>query len=90
MPPGSLEIDLSDLQLGVGLTMTLAAALVLLGLVLEDHDLLALAVLDDGGLNRSTLDNGSTDNQLVTLGDGQDFGEGVGLGELISELLDKR
>ena len=61
MPPGSLEVDLSDLQLGVGLTMALAAELVLLGLVLEDHDLLALAVLDDGSLNGSTLDNGSTD-----------------------------
>ena len=39
--------------------MALLLLLVLLGLVLEDSDLLALAVLDDLSLDSSTLNNGS-------------------------------
>ena len=45
-----LDGDLADLNLGIRLTMTLTLVVALLGLVLVDADLLALAVLDDGGL----------------------------------------
>ena len=68
-----LQCDLGDLHLGVGLTMTDLLLLALLGLVLQDVDLLALAVLDDLGLNGGTLDDGSTDLGVLTIQDSQDL-----------------
>ena len=47
--------------------------LALLSLVLQDVDLLALAVLDDLSLNGGTLDNGSTDLGVLTVQDSQDL-----------------
>ena len=53
--------DLGDFNLGVRLTMALLTAIVLLGLVLEDDNLLAADLADDLALNLDTLDNRSAD-----------------------------
>ena len=47
--------DLTNGNLGVGLTMALTLTVTLLGLILEDPDLLALAVLDNAGFDLSAL-----------------------------------
>ena len=54
-------MDLFDLDLGVGLSVAADGLAVLLGAVLEDSDLLALAVLQNLGLDRSALHNGSAE-----------------------------
>src|SRR5699024_10261400 len=51
----SLAVDRGDLHLGVGLTMTLADHAALLGTIGQDVQLLALAVLDDLGDDRSAV-----------------------------------
>ena len=53
--------------------MTDLLLLALLSLVLQDVDLLALAVLDDLSLNSSALNNGSTDLGVLTVQDSQDL-----------------
>ena len=75
----SLQCDLGDLNLGVRLTMTHLALLVLLGLVLEDDQLLSLAVLDDLSLDSCTLDNGSTDLRVFAVQNCQNLVELNGL-----------
>ena len=69
--------------------MTDVGLLVLLRLVLQHVDLLALAVLHDLGLHSGTLHNGSTDLGVLTVQHGQDLVElhgGLGLGV---QLLDE-
>ena len=53
--------------------MALTLAVTLLGVVLEDADLLALAVLDDLALHRSALHHGSAEGGFVAVQDGQDL-----------------
>ena len=64
--------------------------LALLSLVLQDVDLLALAVLDDLSLNGGTLDNGSTDLGVLTIQDSQDLLELDGSHSLSGQLLDEQ
>ena len=53
--------------------MTDLLLLVLLSLVLQDMDLLALAVLNDLGLDASTLDHGSADLGVLAVQDSQNL-----------------
>ena len=69
--------------------MTDLLLLVLLCLVAQNGDLLALAVLHDLGLHAGTLHNGSTDLGVLAIQHGQDLVElhgGLGLGV---QLLDE-
>ena len=59
----TLEGDLVDLKLGIRLSVADLLLFVLLGLVLQNVDLLTLAVLDDGSFDNGTLDIGSTGNE---------------------------
>ena len=68
-----LQDNLGDFHLGVGLTMTDVLLLALLGLVLDDVDLLALAVLDDLGLDCGTFHHGSADLAVLAVQDGQNL-----------------
>ena len=85
-----LEADLADLNLGIRLTMTLAFTVALLGVVLEDTDLLALAVLDDLGVNLRALHHGSAELGVLAVHDGQNGVEGNGLAGLDVQLLDEK
>lgn len=69
--------------------MALLAAVVLLGLVLKDDDLLALAVLDDLSLHRGALYNGSAEGSLVPVQDSQDLVKGHLVPGLVGQLLDE-
>ena len=60
------------------------ALLVLLGLVADDVDLLALAVLDDLCLDAGTLNNGSAELGVLAVQDSQDLLE-LDLGLSLSE-----
>ena len=62
--------------------------LVLLGLVAEDSDLLALAVLDDLSLDGSTLNSGSADLGVLTIQHSQNLLELHGSASLSLQLLD--
>ena len=66
-----LQCDLGDLHLGVRLTMADLLLLALLSLVLQDMDLLALAVLDDLSLDSGALNNGSADLGVFAVQDSQ-------------------
>ena len=68
--------------------MALTFPVTLLGIVLEDADLLALAVLHDLGLHGSTLHNGSAERSLLTIDDSQDLLELYGIASLVVQLLD--
>ena len=76
-------------HLGVGLTMALLALVALLRLILEDDDLLALAVLHDSGLHLSALHDGSAKGSLVIAQDSQNLIEGHGVTSLDGQLLDE-
>ena len=69
--------------------MTLTLTITLLGVILEDADLLALAVLHDGSLNGSTLNNGSTEGCVLAVQDSQDLLELNGFAGLDGQLLDE-
>ena len=62
--------------------------LALLSLVLDDVDLLALAVLNDLGLDSSTLNHGSADLGVLTVQHSQDLLELHGSLSLCLQLLD--
>ena len=81
-------VDGADLHLGVGLTVTLTLAVTLLGVVLEDADLLALAVLHDSGLHAGALHNGSAEGGLLAVDDGQDLVKLHGRAGFLVQLLD--
>ena len=68
--------------------MALTFPVTLLGIVLEDADLLALAVLHDLGLHGSALHNGGAEGSLLTVDDGQDLLELHGIASLVVQLLD--
>ena len=51
--------------------MALTLAVTLLGVVLEDADLLALAVLHDGGFHGSALHHGGAEGGVLAVDDGQ-------------------
>ena len=57
-----LESDGLDLNLSIGLSVALTSSVALLGLILEDVNLLALAVLNDLGGNLGALNNGGTES----------------------------
>lgn len=84
----ALDGDLADRDLGVRLTMTLTLAVTLLGVVLEDADFLALAVLDDLGLHGSALHHGGAEGGLLAVDDGQDLVELDGVAGFLVQLLD--
>ena len=86
----ALERDLADLHLGVGLTMTLPFAVTLLGGVLEDTDLLALAVLHHGGVHLGTLHHGSTELGVLAVHDGQHLIKDHGVAGVDVQLLDEK
>ena len=69
--------------------MTLTLTITLLGVVLEDADLLALAVLHDGSLDRSTLHHGSAESGLLAVDDSQDLVKLDGFAGLAGQLLDE-
>ena len=69
--------------------MALALPIALLGGVLEDADLLALAVLDHGGGHGSALYSGSAKGGLVPVQNRQHLVEGDGLPGLGLQLLDE-
>ena len=62
-----LRADLLDLDLGIGLTVALTLAVALLGVILEDADLLALAVLQNGGLHLGASHGGRADGGVVAV-----------------------
>ena len=68
--------------------MTDLLLLALLGLVLQNVDLLALAVLDDLSLNSGTLNNGSADLGVLAVQDSQDLLELDGSLSFSVQLLD--
>ena len=68
--------------------MALTLAVTLLGVVLEDADLLALAVLDDLALHRGALHHGSAEGGLVAVHDGQDLVKLHGVAGFLVQLLD--
>ena len=68
--------------------MTDVLPLTLLGLVLDDVDLLALAVLNDLSLDDSTFNNGSADLGILAVQDSQNLLELDGLLSLNVQLLD--
>jgi hypothetical protein len=53
--------------------MTLPFAITLLGGILEDTDLLALAVLDHSGVHLRALHHGSAELRVLTIDDGQNL-----------------
>ena len=61
-------LDLHDLNLGVRLSVTDLLLLVLLGLVLQNIDLLVLTVLENLGSNLGTFNSGSTYLEAVVVG----------------------
>src|SRR5699024_3883976 len=63
----TLGLNGANLNLSVGLTMTLTLAVALLGGILEDANLLTLAVLHDSCAHAGTLHNGSTKGSLLTV-----------------------
>ena len=62
----------------------------LLRLVLEDDDLLALAVLHHGGVHLGALHHGSAHGDLVAVDDSQNLVEGHVLAGLAGQLLMNR
>ena len=71
--------------------MTDLLLLALLCLVLQNVDLLALAVLDDLSLNGGTLNDGSTDLGVLTVQDSQNLVElddGLSLGVQLLDVQD--
>ena len=68
--------------------MALTLAVTLLGIVLEDADLLALAVLDDLGLHGSALHNGGAEGGLLAVDDSQYLVELDGVAGFLVQLLD--
>src|SRR5699024_11112269 len=84
-----LAVDRGDFHLGVGLTMALANHAALLGTIGQDVELLALAVFDNLGDNRSAVHDGRANLDGALLAHGQDlvkgdFGIGFGV-----QLLDE-
>ena len=68
--------------------MALTTAIVLLGLVLEDQNLLALAVLHHVSGDGSALHNGSAESGVVAIQNSQNLVEGDGVAGFDIQLLD--
>jgi len=85
----TLDGDLADLDLGVGLTMALTLTVTLLGIVLEDTNLLTLTVLDDLGLHGSTSHDGSAEGGLFAVQNCQDLVELHGVTGLVVQLFNE-
>ena len=68
--------------------MALTLAVALLGIVLEDADLLTLAVLDNGGLHAGALHHGGAEGGLLTVDDGQNLVKLHGVAGFLVQLLD--
>ena len=69
--------------------MALTLAVTLLGLVLEDHDLLALAVLHHGSGHLGALHHGSAHGDLLAVDDSQHLVKGHVVAGLVGQLLDE-
>lgn len=78
-----------DLDLRVGLSVTLTRSLVLLGLVVENVNLLALAVLDDLGLDGGAFNDGSSELGAVVADNSQDLVKNDFVAIVDVELFDK-
>ena len=96
-PPGvegdrrhALGADLLDLNLGIGLTVALTLAVALLGIVLEDADLLALAVFHHRGLHLGAGNGGGADGGVVAVQNRQDLVKDHLIAGLLGQLLDKQ
>ena len=70
--------------------MTLTLVIALLGLVLVDTDLLALAVLNDSGFHLRALHHGSAELGVFAVNDRQNLIEGNGVARLDGELLNEQ
>ena len=70
--------------------MTLTLVIALLGLVLVDTDLLALAVLNDSGLHLRALHHRSAELGVFAVNDRQNLIEGNGVARLDGELLNEQ
>ena len=70
--------------------MALAFAITLFGGVLEDTDLLALAVLDDGGVHLGALHHGSAELGVLPIHDGQNLIEDHGVAGVDIQLLNEQ
>ena len=89
MTPRGSTHDADDLHLGVGLSVTDLLLLVLLGLVLQDMDLLALAVLNDVGGNGSALNVGSAAGERIAQLKGENLIKGNRFPLVYFELFDE-
>ena len=70
--------------------MTLPFAITLLGGVLEDTDLLTLAVLHDGGIHLRAIHHGSAELGVLAIHDGQHLIENHGITSVDVQLLDEQ
>jgi hypothetical protein len=82
-----LHGDLFNLDLRVGLSVALFAAVALLRVHLVNDDLLALAVFHDLTGYGSAGNGGSAESLYTVAGDGQDLVKGNGLVSLNGELF---
>ena len=87
--PDHLSVDSGNFHLGVGLSVTELALLILLGLVGEDNNLLRLAVLENLCGDARAFNRGSSDYNAVILADGNDLVKGDLLLRLCVQLFDE-
>ena len=83
------SLDLYDLNLGIGLSVTHLLLLVLLGLVLEDDNLLVLAVLQNLCGYLSAVHNGSACLEAVVVRESNNLIEDDFVSFIDIELFDK-
>src|SRR5574338_915509 len=81
--------DVGDAHHGQQLAVALLAPVVVAPLLLEDDDLVALALLEHGGDNGRALDQGRADALALALAGRQDLGEGDIVARLAGQLLDE-
>ena len=84
-----LRVDLFDLDLGIRLSVAAEGLAVLLGTILEDGNLLGLAVLQNLGLDGSAFDHGSTELGVLAVHNRQHLIEGNGVISIHVQLLDE-
>ena len=89
MSDADSSLDLNDLNLGVRLSVTDLLLLVLLGLVLQNVDLLTLAVLQHLSSYLRTVNNGCANLEAVLVGQSHDAVEDDLVLFIDIELLDK-
>src|SRR5215471_10920687 len=88
-PRAGCASDLRDAQHGLLLAMTFLAAVIVAPLLFEDDDLVRPPLLDDGGANRSTVEQRRTSRHFDAFADHQHFGELDRRAGLGCKLLDR-